>query len=253
MSEILIVDDNEQNLYMLESLLRGQYKVKMAHNGEEALNEALMSPPDLIITDVLMPVMDGFQLCLRWRSTETLRRIPLIFYTATYTEPQDEKFAMSIGVDRFIVKPQRPELLLNTISEVLAESKGEDYLPDLPKVDFKALQEYNEILFRKLQKKVIQLETEIAHRKMLQENERRAHQQIERNLEQMAALNDQIRNPLTVIVARMSLVDDSKTKEQVLEAVRTIDEILKRLDEGYADSTKVREFLRKHDQISKEG
>ena len=159
---------------------------------------ARQNPPDLLITDILMPVMDGFQLCLRWKSDDRLRRIPLIFYTATYTDPQDERFALSLGAERFVIKPQKPDILMRTVDDVLLESEDAE-LPELPRVDSATLQEYNEVLFRKLQKKVLQLEEEKAQRQLLQENERRAYMQIERNLEQMATLTDHIRNPLSLI------------------------------------------------------
>jgi len=103
--KIILADDNNDNLYLLEQLLAGHdMEVTTARNGAEALQKAVAAPPDLIITDILMPVMDGFSLCREWMSDEKLRHIPLIFYTATYTEPQDEAFALSLGAKRFIIK-----------------------------------------------------------------------------------------------------------------------------------------------------
>ena len=98
MTRALIVDDNLQNLYLLESILRGyKYEVVTARNGAEALDAAIKKQPDLIIADILMPVMDGFELCRKWKADERLNRIPFIFYTATYTDPRDERFALSLG------------------------------------------------------------------------------------------------------------------------------------------------------------
>ena len=163
MTRILIADDNPQNLYLLESILKGhRFEVVSAKNGAEALDAALQNPPDLIVTDILMPVMDGFELCRRWKRDERLKQIPFIFYTATYTDPRDEQFARDLGADRFVIKPQKPEVLGKIISDILAEWK-EDRSTAEPSVDeMNSLRQYNEVLFRKLEKKRKQLEAEIA-------------------------------------------------------------------------------------------
>jgi len=122
MPRILIVDDNQKNLYLLEAILKGNgYEVIAATNGAEALAAAKDDPPDAVITDILMPVMDGFELCRRWKADEQLNGIPVIFYTATYTDQKDQEFAQKIGVDRFIIKPQKPEVLASEIKRILDE------------------------------------------------------------------------------------------------------------------------------------
>src|ERR1041385_7357567 len=98
MACILIVDDNEENLYMLAALLRGHgYDVRTERNGADALAQAARERPDLIISDILMPRMDGFTLCRQWKADPQLRNIPFIFYTATYTDAKDEEFALGLG------------------------------------------------------------------------------------------------------------------------------------------------------------
>jgi len=109
--KILIVDDKEENLYLLETLLKGNgYKVVTAKDGVEAINRLKEEPIDMIVSDILMPKMDGFQLCRECKKDDSLKKIPFIFYTATYTEKKDEEFALGLGAEKFIIKPQEPEV-----------------------------------------------------------------------------------------------------------------------------------------------
>jgi PAS domain S-box-containing protein len=163
MPRILVADDNAENLYYLEILLKGNhYDVATARNGSEALDAALESSPDLIITDILMPVMDGFSLCREWKSNERLKRIPFVFYTATYTESKDEEFALSLGADRFVVKPQEPVVLLGIIDDTLALARRPSPIPpdqEGPQEEQTFFKGYSDTLFRKLEKKMIDLES----------------------------------------------------------------------------------------------
>ncbi len=184
MSKILIADDNVQNLYLLETVMKGcGYEVLSARNGAEALALALNSPPDIIVTDILMPEMDGFELCRRCKGHELLNQIPLVFYTATYTDLKDEQFALSLGADRFVIKPQQPEVLVQIVQEVLANPLKERQAPQKqsPADEKEILQRYNEALFRKLERKVLQLEDVIAKQKKA-ENELRESEQKYRTL-----------------------------------------------------------------------
>lgn len=158
-TRILIVDDNPDNLYLLESLLAGYgFEVISAENGAQALNKARLAPPELIISDILMPVMDGYALFRAWKLDEKLRQIPFVFYTATYTHPEDEAFALSLGAKRFVLKPQDPELLIKIIKEVLEENhalKPEAAQPLGEEMEF--FRQHNDFLFRKLEKKMSDL------------------------------------------------------------------------------------------------
>ncbi|MFH1001504.1 MAG: response regulator [Bacteroidota bacterium] len=158
-TKILIADDKEENLYLLQSLLNANgYEVISAENGEEALNKAIENPPDLIITDILMPVMDGFTLCKKWKAHKTLKKIPFIFYTATYTDENDVEFGLHLGADRFILKPQEPDDLLQIVTEILKNlENGNLTPPKKPQVDETIqLKEYNQALIRKLEDKINQ-------------------------------------------------------------------------------------------------
>jgi len=161
MKTILIVDDNEQNRYLLQALFSGHgYALSIAADGVEAMEKARQQLPDLIITDILMPRMDGYTLCRQWKADETLKRIPLLFYTGTYTDPVDRQFALDLGADRFILKPAEPEVLLAVVEEVM----GEYQVAQQPSRSKPALEEavyfkqYNETLIRKLEDKLVELE-----------------------------------------------------------------------------------------------
>ncbi len=169
MTRILIADDNPQNLYMLEIILKANgYGVISASNGAEALDLAQKNPPDLIITDILMPVMDGFELCRRWKTNDLLKRIPFIFYSANYTESKDEQFALSLGAERFVVKPQQPEALIKVVQEILDEFKKGNLVPTEKSIgeEMDFLRGHTEVLLRKLETKTLQLDNELTKRKL---------------------------------------------------------------------------------------
>ena len=168
MKHVLIVEDNEQNLYYLQSLLQGHgFRVVPARHGAEALVLARQDPPELVISDLLMPVMDGYTLLRHWKADARLSHAPFIVYTATYTETEDERLALSLGADAFVLKPCDPEDFMRRIREVEARGAA----PLRPKTDSQsagATQSlYNETLIRKLEEKSLQLEE--ANRTLKQE------------------------------------------------------------------------------------
>jgi PAS domain S-box-containing protein len=172
MKKILIVDDKPENSYLLESLLEGNgYKIISAQNGADAFEIALKNQVALIISDILMPVMDGFTFCRKCKNNNLLKNIPFVFYTATYTSLKDEEFALSLGADKFILKPQDPDVFLEIIKEVLKKIKEEKVRPD--GISFKPeeviLKEYNAVLIRKLEDKMTQ--TEEAERQLREKND----------------------------------------------------------------------------------
>ncbi len=108
--KILIVDDNKENLFLLETMIKGSgYEVVSAKDGKDALEKLQTEEVSMIISDILMPIMDGFQLCKAIKKDDIFKKIPFVFYTATYTDEKDKKLALCLGADRFLVKPMEPD------------------------------------------------------------------------------------------------------------------------------------------------
>lgn len=173
MTKILIVDDESKNLYLLQVLLTSNgYELESASNGAEALELAHKSKPDVIISDILMPVMDGFSLCRACKDDDSLRDIPFIFYTATYTGPKDEALALSLGAERFLIKPTEPAQFLDLLKETVEKYAS---LKKAAKhgaiTDTEYYKEYNAVLIRKLEDKVAELEQK--NRELESENKNR--------------------------------------------------------------------------------
>jgi len=128
MKTVLIVDDNKEDLHALGKLLRGHsYKVVSAANGIEALETARRGPPDIVLSDTLMPFMDGFALCHEWEKDTQLKTIPFVFYTADGADAKGQRLAKELGAEGFMVKPFAPEQLLEMVEQVL--NKGRQIKP----------------------------------------------------------------------------------------------------------------------------
>lgn len=160
MTHVLIAEDKYESRYLLKVLLEGYgYRVTEANDGEEALNAAHKEKPDIIVSDVLMPGLDGFELCRQWMADDILNQIPFVFYTATYTTPEDKNLALSLGAKRYILKPQESEKLLTQIQQVLEEwhSVTNHPCPLLP--DDRVFHTLHDAaLSRKLNDKIVELE-----------------------------------------------------------------------------------------------
>lgn len=119
---LLVVEDIPNILELLDLTLRfNGYEVMTARNGQEALDVIENRRPALIITDILMPRMDGFSLIYRLRTSQKTRDIPVVFLSATYVSAEDKAFATSLGATKFIEKPLDTQAFLQTISELLDE------------------------------------------------------------------------------------------------------------------------------------
>lgn len=147
-TKILIAEDDVNIRELLEiGLTRKGYLVELAANGAEALEKARLAPPGLIISDVMMPEMDGFMFCRSAKADERLKNIPFILYTATNSENDEEALARSIGAARFMGKPAQMKEIFDAVEEELA---GKPPAPAAPPAEAGLDGEYLRVLLRKL-------------------------------------------------------------------------------------------------------
>ncbi|MCI0555151.1 MAG: response regulator [Anaerolineae bacterium] len=155
---LLIVEDDRDILRLLDAALTFKgYRVIPAHNGREALEVIQIKRPAIVITDIMMPQLDGFGLVHRLRIHSETCDIPVVFITATYVAPEDREFALNIGATRFIQKPVDLEKFLSTIAELLEQ----DTPPAIePLKEFQFYDGYRRRLEIKLDQKIKQIARE---------------------------------------------------------------------------------------------
>jgi len=127
---ILAVDDTPVNLSLITGLLKSHYRVKVANSGEKALRVVHSdSPPDLVLLDVMMPDLDGIEVCRRMKDDPRTRHIPVIFLTAM-SKSEDERIGLEAGAVDYITKPISPPILLARVKTHLQLKAGQDFLKD---------------------------------------------------------------------------------------------------------------------------
>ena len=155
MGPILVVEDIPNILELLEVTLRFKgYPVVTACNGQDALEVIERDHPALVITDILMPKMDGYALAQKLRTNPKTCHIPLIFLSATYVTPEDRAFALSLGAKRFIEKPVDTEEFLLTVAEIM--TAGPMTIP-VPMDEMEFYRGYRERLESKVRHKNVQI------------------------------------------------------------------------------------------------
>jgi len=195
---ILIVEDIPHILELLEVTLKFKgYDVVTARNGDEALEYIASEQPALILTDILMPILDGYALAQRVRSDPKTRQIPIIFVSATFITEEDKKFALSLGAVRFLEKPIEASELLLTVAEVLTGDVIEQPAPLASRAFHKG---YSDRLQEKLQQKENQI--------------RRAQRLVE-------TVPAEQRPAFEALLAQTKV-----QKDQILEELQTLDDLL---------------------------
>lgn len=157
---ILIVDDNENDRLLLRYYLNFfQCRILEADNGAEGLAVAVRERPILIVSDALMPEMDGFQFLREVRRTPGINQVPFVFYSAVYTGDRDEELALSLGADAFIAKPKDPEEFVRILNNILASAERRRPEPSasLLENDELYLRSYSRVIATRLEEKVREL------------------------------------------------------------------------------------------------
>lgn len=195
---VLIVEDVPDILKLLEETLKFKgYRAVTARNGQEALDAIQRERPMLIITDIMMPKLDGFGLVHRLRINPETREIPVIFLTATYVALEDKAFALNIGATRFIEKPVNFEKFLETIEELLTQgTRGTAAV--ISEAEF--YEGYRQRLEKKLNQKITQITRDETLLGTLSEMEQ---QTFKSSLQAAIAERDEIQQLLDEIQVRM--------------------------------------------------
>ena len=127
---VLVVDDTPDNLVLVSELLGEHYRVKVANSGARALKAAQTDPvPDLVLLDIMMPEMDGYEVCHQLKAAAATRYIPIIFLTAR-ADRDDERLGLELGAVDYITKPMSPPIVLARVQTHLALKATADFLRD---------------------------------------------------------------------------------------------------------------------------
>jgi len=132
--KLLVVDDQPINIQVMHQIFGGDYQVFMATNGAQALSICQTNPPDLVLLDIVMPNMDGFEVCAQLKANETTCNIPVIFVTA-HTDAAQETHGLSLGAVDFIAKPVNPAVVRARVKTQLTLKFQSDLLRKLVFLD----------------------------------------------------------------------------------------------------------------------
>ncbi|MCU7935223.1 MAG: EAL domain-containing protein [Candidatus Thiodiazotropha sp. (ex Dulcina madagascariensis)] len=156
---VLVVDDEEDVRIALELELKAEgFEVLTADNGDEGLKCLQRQVVDIVISDILMPKMDGFELCRQMKLNAALKRIPLIFYTATYVDKRDEQLAIDLGASGFLLKPTVGKALINAIQSAIERESPQPTTSS--EEQLRIIEKHRDAVARKLEEKIREIEAE---------------------------------------------------------------------------------------------
>lgn len=240
--KILIVDDLATNRKLLRVNLEVEgIQTCEAADGVEALAVLARSGADGVISDILMPRMDGYQLCQKMRKDGRFKHLPFIFYTSTYTSPSDERLALDCGADRYIKKPAPIKTLLDAIRQLNSPGWNRP-VPEQTPEESVVMREYNEVLVCKLEERNEKLEQ--ARREIALANEA-LERRVEERTAELSLANQELeafshsiahdlRSPLTAIDGFSYLLVEEcrgKVSDRVMDRLRFISEAARRMNE----------------------
>ncbi len=262
MAKILIVDDKPLNRSVLATLLsyKGHHTLE-ASSGIEALHQMEVENPELIITDILMPQMDGYEFVRKVRELRTVRQPGIIFYSATYLEGEAQALARACGVSRVICKPCEPDDVLKTVDEELAAinavgppTSGNDALgAKIIKIlsnklyhKIQELEEANSELERHVAKRTAELErTNLSLQEQISQREKAQSEAARTNEERpkmksdlLSHVSHELRSPLAVVHQFTTILLDglggplnSDQREYLVIALRNLDQLKHMIDD----------------------
>ena len=189
--KVLIVEDRKVDRRFLRKMLESNdHEVQEAADDQQGLEMLRLHKPDLIISDALMPGMDGFRFLRNIKKDENLKAIPFVFYSAVYTSSIDGKLALALGARAFIEKPVPPDEFLEKLEAVIQqiEAKEQPAPVELIKHEEEYLRNYSDVVATKLEEKVEELEKVNKRLQIEIEERKQAEEELEKHREHLEDL-----------------------------------------------------------------